>query len=116
MLDILNRLDSYLGLTPPKKSVPLPKVNSSGDSSGEVWRKLSSDILATKNMTKWRLSKELEISIDSLERMQRGLTAQPRYPVLTRLFVLHMMYCPQAYGQRPLLREWVVKQGWQAGS
>lgn len=77
----------------------------------KMWQTIVREILAV-GLSLERLAQELGVSLDSVERMQKGETAQPRYTIVAKLFVFHMLYRPDRYGQSPLKREWLLEQGW----
>lgn len=115
MLDVLNHLGNYMeptkiGFGGTKKRERAADISDKA-MTRKMWQGIVQEILAA-GVSVECLAQQLEVSIDSVDRMQKGQTAHPRYNVVAKLFVFHMLYRPDRYGQPPLRHEWLLEQGW----
>ncbi len=77
----------------------------------KMWQTLIAEILEVRGMNLEILAQDLEVFLDTLRRISKGETAYPRAHLARGLFVMHMIYRPDRYGQTPLDREWLREQG-----
>lgn len=86
--------------------------NDDKQRSCKMWQALLVEILAVPKMSLEILAQDLEVSLDTLRRMSKGKTAYPHASLARGLFVNHMIYCPDRYGQQALNKQSLRELGW----
>ena len=70
-----------------------------------MWKQLVDEILVVEGYSERRLANELVVSRDTVRRMRRGKTMNPRYNIGAKLFAVHLLRRPDRYGQQPVAEE-----------
>ena len=68
------------------------------------WKKLVDEMLSRNENTIEIIAQEIDVSYDTIKRLITGRTHQPRPKVAARLLALHLVLCPDRYGQPPLIK------------
>ncbi len=107
MQDMLGNLGNYLEEPRPTNSYyenqkTYKRVKFDSPAHARMWKELISDILQVEGYTVERIAQTLDISRDTIQRMMREGTMEPRYVIAARLFALHLILRPDRYGQLPI--------------